>query len=532
MAKIALDAGHGLRTAGKQTPDGIKEWSLNDKVRDKVVEMLSEYDVEIMHTDNNEGDTDESLASRLAAYRNAKADVFVSIHHNAFTGNWNGATGVEVFVDNNATSEDMRLANCIYSRLPRYTGLRGRGVKRNNFYVINQNGIPAVLVEGGFMDGTEDYKVITSDAGQANYARAVAEGLVEFLGLKKKVVEPAPVEKNEGLKASDLEGLSQKNIVAKIGPLFTADQKKSGILASVSMAQFILESSYGKSELARNANNCFGMKKSLSGNTWAGSVWDGSVYAKETKEFTNGQYITITAEFRKYPSIEASVADHSAYLLGAMKGSVHRYEGLKGEPDYRKALQIIKDGGYATSPNYVDNLCNVVEKWNLTQYDLKQEAVQEEEKQTEDIVEIVDLPSVPFQVKVIVDDLNYRSQPSMSGSVKGQTGKGIFTIVEVSEGWGRLKSGVGWIWLGNPDYCTINGEAKKEEDECPFKVKVNVDNLNIRKGPSITNSRTGSFTGKGIFTIVEVRPGSGSTKGWGRLKSGAGWISLDYTEKV
>ena len=185
--KIALDAGHGLNTKGKQTPDGIKEWSLNDKVRDKVVAFLSAYDCEIIHTDNNEGNTDESLSSRVRAYINAGVSAFVSIHHNAYTDDWNGATGVEVFTDNNPTADDTKLANLIYNKFVAYTGLKGRGVKKAAFTVINQNKIPAVLCEGGFMDGTKDYKVITSDAGQTAYAKAVAEGLIEFLGLKKKV---------------------------------------------------------------------------------------------------------------------------------------------------------------------------------------------------------------------------------------------------------------------------------------------------------------------------------------------------------
>lgn len=64
-------------------------------------------------------------------------------------------------------------------------------------------------------------------------------------------------------------------------------------------------------------------------------------------------------------------------------------------------------------------------------------------------------PNTPFTVKVLIDDLNYRSEPSMSGKIKGQTGKGIFTITETSGGWGRLKSGIGWIWICNPAYCTI-----------------------------------------------------------------------------
>lgn len=205
--KIALDAGHGLNTAGKQTPDGIKEWSLNDKVRDKVVAFLSEYDCEIIHTDNDEGNTDESLSVRTNKYLNAGVDLFVSIHHNAYTGKWNNATGVEVFTDKNPTEADKRLAECIYERLVKYTGLKGRGIKAENWWVINQNKIPAVLVEGGFMDGSNDYKVITSDVGQTSYAKAIAEGIVEFAGLKKKAITSVEAPKPESthiIKKGDL----------------------------------------------------------------------------------------------------------------------------------------------------------------------------------------------------------------------------------------------------------------------------------------------------------------------------------------
>lgn len=246
-----------------------------------------------------------------------------------------------------------------------------------------------------------------------------------------------------GLQATSLKDMENPDIIKKIGSLFTADQKNSGVLASVSLAQFILESGYGKSELAQNANNCFGMKCSLSGNTWDGSTWDGtSKYTKKTQEYENGQYVTVTAEFRKYSSVEQSIADHSAYLLGAMNGSKKRYDGLKGCTDYKKAVQIIKDGGYATSPDYVEKICNIIETWNLTAYDAVESTGGASGTS----------PDVPFTVKVIINDLNYRSEPSMSGRVKGQTGKGVFTIVEVKNGWGRLKSGAGWICLAYDNY--------------------------------------------------------------------------------
>ena len=190
MVKIGLDCGHSKNTKGKQTPNGVKEWDLNNAVRKRVVNILKDYDVEIIHTDNNEGYTDEPLSSRLAKYKAEKVDAFVSIHHNAFNGEWNNVTGVEVYVDKKATAKDTKLAKCIYNRLVKYTGLKGRGVKKENWHVINQNAIPAILVEGGFMDSLIDYKVITSEVGQTAYAKAVAEGLIEFLKLKKKTPSP------------------------------------------------------------------------------------------------------------------------------------------------------------------------------------------------------------------------------------------------------------------------------------------------------------------------------------------------------
>lgn len=188
MVKIGLDCGHSKVTKGKETPDRIKEWDLNNAVRKRIINILKDYDVEIIHTDNNEGYIDESLSSRLTKYKNAKVDAFVSIHHNAFGDGWNSANGVEVYVDKKATDKDMKLAKCVYDKLVKYTGLKGRGIKKENFYVINQNSVPAVLVEGGFMTNQRNHKIITSDAGQDAYAKAVAEGLIEFLGLKKKAI--------------------------------------------------------------------------------------------------------------------------------------------------------------------------------------------------------------------------------------------------------------------------------------------------------------------------------------------------------
>ena len=140
----------------------------------------------------------------------------------------------------------------------------------------------------------------------------------------------------------------------------------------------------------------------------------------------------------------------------------------------------------------------------------------------------VTIPKAPFQVSVIIDNLNYRSKPSMRGTVLGVTKKGTFTITEVSNGWGKLKSGAGWIYLENKNYCKILGTVANTSTPTSkeFKVKVKINNLRIRKGPGTNYEWTGKYTGAGIFTIVEER------SGWGKLKSGAGWISLSYATKI
>ena len=141
-------------------------------------------------------------------------------------------------------------------------------------------------------------------------------------------------------------------------------------------------------------------------------------------------------------------------------------------------------------------------------------------------------PSVPFTVTVLISDLNYRSQPSMGGTVKGTTGKGIFTISEVSNGWGKLKSGAGWIYLENDSYVTIgetvaesNSTASSTVTSTSYLVKVTANALNIRKGPGTNYAIVGCITDKGSYTIIE------ENNGWGKLKSDAGWINLNYTKK-
>lgn len=142
--------------------------------------------------------------------------------------------------------------------------------------------------------------------------------------------------------------------------------------------------------------------------------------------------------------------------------------------------------------------------------------------------ETTPFPATPFTVEVKIPDLNYRSLPSMNGRVKGQTGKGVFTITDVTNGWGKLKSGAGWIYLGNSDYVTIGKAAPSAphaNTSSSYKVKITANVLNVRAGAGTNFKKVTTVKRGEVYTIVDT------ASNWGKLKSGAGWICLDYTAR-
>ncbi len=136
------------------------------------------------------------------------------------------------------------------------------------------------------------------------------------------------------------------------------------------------------------------------------------------------------------------------------------------------------------------------------------------------------------------------------GGSSGSTGTEDSQLYRVRKTWSDSKSQKGaYKILSNAKKCADANQgysvfdasgnlvyapasSTSETSDVPFTVQVSITDLNIRKGPGTDYAKTGKFTGKGVFTILEVKSGKGSTAGWGRLKSGAGWISLDYAAKI
>lgn len=115
---------------------------------------------------------------------------------------------------------------------------------------------------------------------------------------------------------------------------------------------------------------------------------------------------------------------------------------------------------------------------------------------------------------------------------------GAYTVLDNAKAMAEKHEGYTvYDWNANAVYgAEVDVESDSDIEfsnvDCPFMVKVDIDDLNIRKSAGTNTAKTGKYTGKGVFTIMEVREGKGSDKGWGRLKSGVGWISLDYCQRV
>lgn len=191
MVKIALDAGHGLNTAGKRTPSGEREWTFNSKVLLACVAKLNAYEnVQILRLDDPTGKTDVPLKTRTDKANNWKADVLVSIHHNALNSQWGSHGGVETHVQQGSSKVSMDIAKIIQPRITKAMGLRDRGIKISNLHMNREAKSPSLLCEGGFMDSTTDIPALRNDAKLKVQGEAIAEGLAAYFKLKLKAKTP------------------------------------------------------------------------------------------------------------------------------------------------------------------------------------------------------------------------------------------------------------------------------------------------------------------------------------------------------
>ena len=150
---------------------------------------------------------------------------------------------------------------------------------------------------------------------------------------------------------------SQKTFIELIGNAARKYYPQYKILPSLTIAQAIKESGWNKSQLSSKYFNFFGMK-------WTTKC--GTDYVEmSTKEYKNGQYVTVKAKFRKYASFEEGIKGYYDFIY-----SYKRYANLIGETDAETACRKIQADGWATSPTYASSLYkDYIIKYGLTAYD-------------------------------------------------------------------------------------------------------------------------------------------------------------------
>lgn len=153
--------------------------------------------------------------------------------------------------------------------------------------------------------------------------------------------------------------MEKSEFIPTIAPLVVAENKKRGnpLFSSVVIAQAICESGWGQSKIMMKANAIFGIK--------ATSSWKGKVYNTNTQECYDGStYTNITACFRAYNNLAESISDYFDLITKS-----ERYRRATVAETPLECITAIKNGGYATSPTYINTIMSIINSNNLTKYD-------------------------------------------------------------------------------------------------------------------------------------------------------------------
>lgn len=152
---------------------------------------------------------------------------------------------------------------------------------------------------------------------------------------------------------------TKQEFIERLLPHAQELQEGYGILPSIILAQAILESNWGKSQLAQDYHNLFGVK----------AYGNQKKVKMNTKEYYNEQWITIKGEFRVYDSWEDSMDDHTALFVNGVDWSPKKYEQVLTAQNYKEAANALQKAGYATDPDYAAKIKSVIEQYKLYKYD-------------------------------------------------------------------------------------------------------------------------------------------------------------------
>ena len=372
---IYIDPGHGGVDSGASY-GGVYEKNLALSVANKLKENLIQLGYQVLMTRTADYNVDfKTERSQMANQSNA--DLFISIHFNATGLASSNATGIETYwyqydpeyqpkinaaMHNDPTrlAESEILANQVQTSLISETGAVNRGVRRDTFAVLRETAIPAIVVELGFMSNPSDLQKIKEDAYQTKLANALAQGIDNWYGAVGSKPTSGTSTQKKSTEQSQMT-TSQQSFFNKILPAIQQVSQKNSIVTSVMLAQSILESGWGTSQLATNAYNIFGIK--------ADSSWKGNTYTVQTKEVVNGKTITVEKQFRAYKSLLESISDYGSFFTSTA-WRMKNYASFLQATNYETALTSLLASGYATDPAYAEKLKSLIQRYGLDQYDL------------------------------------------------------------------------------------------------------------------------------------------------------------------
>ena len=186
---IAIDPGHGGSDSGAIGPTGIMEKSVTLRVSRELKRLLEAEGAKVVLT--RTGDTEvsskgsgatavEELEARCEVANRANADIFLSIHADAFTNR--EVKGTTAYYYTKGTKQSKRLADSVRMALIDAIGTLDRGTQTSNFYVVKHTDMPAILVEISFISNPDEEKMMNSEAGIKKIAQGIADGIADFFG--------------------------------------------------------------------------------------------------------------------------------------------------------------------------------------------------------------------------------------------------------------------------------------------------------------------------------------------------------------
>lgn len=174
---IVVDAGHGGFDPGAVGISGLEEKVPNLAIAKEIADLLSEKKHDVLLT--RESDEFHSLQQRVKFANEQGADIFVSIHANAFNNPETG--GTETYFNQSQGNENRFLAEKIHDKLGRSLGLADRGIKDSNFYVIKYTEMPSALVEVAFLSNEKEEKLLKTKDFQHQAAALIVDGILDYL---------------------------------------------------------------------------------------------------------------------------------------------------------------------------------------------------------------------------------------------------------------------------------------------------------------------------------------------------------------